>query len=126
MRRRSSHRWAIRCCWPTDVVRYLRNGATEPTSLAELAVLQYNLRATCCCGHSTVIDGIALWWLFERRGRDQNLRSVGRYLICARCLKDGQKVHGPALQATRDPGAACGLPCPGETTWKKLVARYRT
>lgn len=108
------------------MVRYTREGGVDASSLAELAVMQQNLRATCRCGHSQIIDGIALWWLFERKGRNQSLRAVGKYLVCARCMKDGQKVNWPAIQTTREPGGQCGLPCPGEQVWKKLVARYRT
>jgi hypothetical protein len=108
------------------VVSYTKEGGIDATSLAELAVMQYNLRATCRCGHTEVIDGIALWWLFERKGRDQSLRKVGQHLICARCLRDGQRVRWPALQQTRDPGSQCGMPCPGPQVWKQLVRRYRT
>ena len=99
------------------MVKYLRNGDMDASCLAELAVMQYNLRATCICGHSKVIDGVALWWLFERKSRDQSLKAVGKYLICARCVKDGQKVNWPALQTTRDHGSQCGLPCPGAAVW---------
>lgn len=109
------------------MVRYSTDGSIHASSLAELAVMQYNLRATCRCGHSTVIDGIALWWLFERKGRNQSLGTVGRYLYCRACHnRHLKRVRWPKVEPTRDPGAQCGLPCPGPQVWKQLVRRYRT
>jgi hypothetical protein len=109
------------------VVRYAKDGGINATNLAELAVMQHNLKATCRCGHSTVIDGIALWWFFEQKGRNQSLSRVGRYLYCKPCHdRLLERVRWPKVVPTQEPGSMCGLPCPGQQVWKQLVRRYRT
>ncbi|MBB4617267.1 hypothetical protein [Sphingomonas abaci] len=95
-------------------------------TLEECALHKRTLRLTCpACGHVRVLDAVALWWLFQRRGWDGTLGLVGRRLCCSACRAAGQ-VRRPRLAIGRDPPTGAALPYPDAATWKRLVSRYRS
>lgn len=95
-------------------------------TLEECALHKRTLRLTCpACDHVRVLDAVALWWLFQRRGWDGTLGLVGRKLCCSVCQAAGQ-VRRPRLAIGRDAPTGAPLPYPDAATWKRLVSRYRS
>ncbi|MDQ1231478.1 hypothetical protein [Sphingomonas sp. SORGH_AS_0879] len=95
-------------------------------TLEECALHKRTLRLTCpACDHVRVLDAVALWWLFQRRGWDGTLGLVGRRLCCSVCQAEGQ-VRRPRLTIGRDAPTGAPLPYPDAATWKRLVSRYRS
>ena len=94
------------------------------THLQFLALHRWNLRVTCGCGRTAVFDGLALWWLFARKGWSDRLRDVPGRLACLICRKGGGQPERPTCERTRDPPTVL-LPLPDEREWKRLVSRYR-
>jgi hypothetical protein len=76
-------------------------------------------------GGVRVLDAVALWWLFQRRGWDGTLGLVGRRLCWPVCQAAGQ-VRRPRLTIGRDAPTGAPLPYPDAATWKRLVSPYRS
>jgi len=93
----------------------------------QCALHKRTLRLTCPeCGHTRVLDAVALWWLFHRRGWDDTLSAARGRLHCSACwTRDGHKAR-PRITVGRDPPTGEPLPYPDAATWKRLVSRYRS
>lgn len=80
-----------------------------------------------CPGCSRVrrLDAIPLWWLFVRRGWDDDLpRAIGRLRYDA-CHSAGRVVR-PRFVVTREQPEGEQPPYPSEHEWKRVVSRYRS
>lgn len=113
---------------PTGDTIELFDPGTGPRSLTDLAIHQYNIRLRCrLCRHARVLDGINLWWHFERRGWRDGFSAIGTKLHCSQCLiRLRRRILDPAIEVTRDPPQGVQLPdCP-EAEWKRMRKRHRT
>ena len=94
----------------------------DPRSVFEAAAFQYTLRVTCSgCQHSRVFDPHALWWLFERKGWDQDLKIIPKRFRCQSCTRH----RWTFIELTRDEPDEGGPPMPDPRRWKRAVSRYR-
>ena len=95
--------------------------------LFDAAARGRNVRLTCpACGHDAVLNGMALWWLFQRRGWLDDFRDVRRRSVCSACWRRRrQKVRNPALALVETPPTDTRLPLPSAMDWKKEVRRRR-
>lgn len=98
-----------------------RNDVRIATTLFEAAAFHKKIRATCKCGHSSVFDPHALWWLFQRKGWDQRLKVLPGRFRCLRCSSGRVRV---AL--VEEPVTIDRLPMPPEHEWKRAVSRFRS
>jgi hypothetical protein len=73
------------------------------------------------CGHSRKLDAIALWWLFERKRWDDDLREARRRFYCPRCGRSRR----PTLTVSEEPPEGEQPPYPDEREWKRLKSRFR-
>ena len=105
-----------------------RDGERPLRHLAECALHHRNLKLVCRrCRHVRILQGHAVWWLFERRHWDDRLDRVARRFWCTRCwLSRKRRQHGPELVVTRDAPTGDPWPLPDEREWKRLVQRYRS
>lgn len=95
-------------------------------TLEECALHKRTIRLTCPeCGNLRILDAVALWWMFLRRGWDMTLRAVSRRLCCSVCWAAGH-MRRPRLLVDRDAPTGKALPYPDAATWKRLVSRYRS
>lgn len=97
--------------------------------ITDCALFHENVRVQCRrCRAEKIFSGYALWWLFEKRGWDDSLRSARRRFRCVRCSYD-PKNRGRAaveLSLTRDEATGPQPPMPDEREWKRLVNRQRS
>jgi len=103
------------------VVRY-QDGIPRATTIFEAAAWHYAIRVTCrACNHAATFHPHALWWLFERKGWDGQLRQAGARFRCETC----RAKRGARLELTRDEPTV-QLPLPAEHEWKRAVSRFRS
>jgi hypothetical protein len=95
--------------------------------LFDAAARGRNIRLTCAgCGHSATLSGMAIWWLFQRRGWLDDFQSVRRRSVCTACWRlHRRKVHNPKLALVESPTTDTHLPLPSAIEWKKEVRRRR-
>lgn len=73
------------------------------------------------------MDGLGLWWLFERKRWPDELWKVGDRCYCSRCWQLGRgKVRRPAILLTHEQPEGPLFPAPDERTWKRIVNRQRS
>ena len=96
-------------------------------TLQHCALYRRTIRLICPgCRRERRFDAVALWWMFERRGWNDRLPSAYGRLYCDACLvKAGRKIR-PQAEITREQPDAHQPPYHDETTWKRLVSRYRS
>ena len=79
------------------------------------------------CRHVRVFDGRYLWWLFERRRWNDELKGIGRRFWCSECqIAKARKARDPTLTITEGAPTGMPLPWPSDREWKRLVSRYRS
>lgn len=94
--------------------------------LLHCALYRRTVVARCpVCRREGRYDGVALWWLFHRKGWDDRLAEVPRRLRCRSCFDDRRKIVRPTIRLNRDEPDK-PLPYPPEREWKKIVSRYRS
>ncbi len=95
-------------------------------NLEHCALHRGTITVTCKqCQRIRRFDAVALWWLFQRRGWDDGLPDAARRFRCSSCPKTGRRGIVD-WQITRDRADDDQPPFPDESTWKRLVARYRS
>jgi hypothetical protein len=95
-------------------------------TLEQCALHKRTLRLACPrCGHVRVLDAVCLWWMFNRRGWDDDLKVAATRLRCTGCRDPGKSIR-PRITVGREPPTGEPLPYPDEATWKRLVSRYRS
>lgn len=95
-------------------------------TLQECALHRRTVEITCPqCQHVRRFDAVALWWLFARKSWDDGVPGAVARLYCERCKNSGRVVR-PRHLITRNRPDAHQPPYPDESTWKKLVARFRS
>lgn len=95
-------------------------------TLEQCALYKQTLRLTCPrCRHVRVLDAVALWWLFQRRGWDDELSATAQRLRCSLCEEQGH-VTRPRIVVGRDAPTGEQPAYPDAATWKRLVSRYRS
>lgn len=103
------------------MARFDANGSRLPTCLFEAAAWHYCIVATCRrCGNEGVFDPHALWWRFERKGWENNFRSVARRLKCKQCGAGAFL----SCSSTREPNVPMTMP--DARTWKNALSRFRS
>ena len=96
-------------------------------TIEHCALHRRTLRLTCPrCRSVRVLDAVALWWLFHRRGWPDDLASAARRFVCSACRESGQLPPAPAIAVSRDQPNGPQPPYPDEREWKRLVSRYRS
>lgn len=91
------------------------------TNLFEAAAWQHTVQVTCRrCQHVTTFDPHALWWLFERKGWNNQFRHAGRRFRCLRCA-----TSDAAISLTKGEPTANRLPMPAPRDWKRALSRFR-
>lgn len=91
------------------------------------ALHRRTIRVTCTsCGRERRFDAVALWWMYERKGWDDDLPRAYRRLFCATCRERDGRVVRPRAGITRDRPDEDQPPYPDQATWKRLVSRYRS
>lgn len=95
--------------------------------LWDAAVRHRNVRLTCTkCRHTIVFDGVALWWLFQRKGWQDRFDQVQKRCICLLCLHErGSKIRYPEFELVKEPPTETRLPMPSEIEWKREMRRRR-
>jgi hypothetical protein len=95
--------------------------------LFDAAARGRNVQLTCrACGHVAILSGMALWWLFQRRGWLDDFKDVRRRSVCTACLRGRRsKVRDPALALVETAPTDARLPLPSAMDWKKEVRRRR-
>ncbi len=95
-------------------------------TLEHCALHRRTIRLTCpACGRARRLDAIPLWWLFVRRGWDDDLPQALDRLCCQPC-RDGGRVVRPRFVVTREQPEGDQPPYPSEHEWKRVVSRYRS
>ena len=95
--------------------------------LFDCALYGINLRVTCRCGHSAVLDGPGRWYQAEKRGWDDDIRLWEKSLYCRRCLKlSAAFVRHPRIAQTVEGATEPLLPRPDPYEWKRIVNRQRS
>jgi hypothetical protein len=96
------------------------------TNLLEAAALRQAVRPVCKCGHATSFDPFGLWWHYERRGWDDQLRAVRKRFWCIKCRSLHKRKLEPArLDLVGRTGADFVLPLPPEDVWKRVSRSLR-
>lgn len=97
-------------------------------NLEQCALYQRTLQLSCrSCPHSFVLDGLAGWWLFHRRGWDDRLPGAMRRFYCSKCWHGRfVKVSVPRYSIGRLQPSPGQPPYPDVRDWKRLVGRYRS
>lgn len=105
-----------------------KEGYRKYQRLFDLALYKRNIRMTCgCCEHSRVIDAPGLWWMFEKRHWNEELRDIGLRFYCGECWKlHRKKVRQPKMEVVEDDAEGPLLPGPDEYEWKRIVNRQRS
>jgi hypothetical protein len=103
------------------VARYDADGGRTPTNIFEAAAWHWCVVAKCRrCDREAIFDPHAAWWLFERKGWDDNLRDASRRFRCTTC----QSRAIVTFSRTKEPNAF--LPMPSARDWKRAVNRFRS
>jgi ribosomal protein L37E len=92
------------------------------------AIYQKSLKLDCRrCGHRSILPGVSVWWLFEQRRWDLELRNACRRFYCSACWATrGQRVRDPNVTTTDEKPTADPFGWPDERTWKALVRRFKS
>ncbi|THD35697.1 MAG: hypothetical protein E7773_10140 [Sphingomonas sp.] len=103
------------------MARFDRDGMRIPSSIFECAAWHYSVVAICRrCARETIFDPHALWWLFERKHWDGNLKSATHRFKCTKCGA------GAFLTWSRSKEANTSLPMPSAADWKRAISRFRS
>lgn len=110
------------------MARWTGDGTREATSLFEAAAWHKSVKLTCGrCRHSITFNAHGLWWLFERKGWESNLRHVALRLYCKQCREAfGRRVRAPRIELVRESSDDFYFPLPDEREWKRAVSRFRS
>lgn len=96
-------------------------------TLTDLALRKWHVRLTCpTCGTVRVMSGAGLWYLFDRKHWNDDLRSARQRLYCALCFANRRVKIRPRIDKTHEGPTGPKLPDPSDHDWKKLIARYRS
>ena len=95
--------------------------------LFDAAARGRNVKLTCpSCSHVAILDGMGLWWLFQKRGWLDDFKDVRRRSVCMVCLcRFRRKVRNPALELVEAAPTDTRLPLPSELDWKRELRRRR-
>ena len=109
-------------------VLFSTSGARPPHCLYEVSVLRYTVTLECNrCSHGRTFDAHALWWLSEKRGWNQVLRSVPERFRCELCeVQSRGAIRRPKLIVTDDDPIDESLRRPPMDEWKHAVRRRRS
>lgn len=96
-------------------------------SLALCAIHQRTIRLTCpACQHARLLEAVTLWWMFDRRGWDDDLPRALRRFYCARCWRRRHVAERPRFAIATVPPEGPQFAYPPEWEWKRLISRYRS
>ena len=100
----------------------------EATCLFEAAAWRSAIKVTCGrCRRSVTFNPHGLWWLFERKGWNDNLRGIAAHLYCKKCRDAfGDRVRGPRIELVKESDDDLCLPLPDHRTWKRALTRFRS
>ena len=109
--------------------RFEADGTKTATNLFEAAAWHYSVRVSCgWCTHMAIFDAHVLWWLFHRKGWDDNLAAAAKRFACMPCRRNyqGQAKGAARITLGRDEPTEKRLPFPPETEWKRAISRFRS
>jgi hypothetical protein len=95
--------------------------------LFDAAARGRNVQLSCtACGHVAILNGLALWWLFQRRGWLDDFRDVRRRSVCLACLRRSRrKVRTPEMKLVETDPTDTSLKLPSAADWRKELRRRR-
>ena len=100
--------------------RFDVDGNRIPTTIFEAAAWHYCVVAICRrCARETVFDPYALWWLFQRKYWNDNLRDATQRFKCKKCGA------GAFVTWSKDKQPNITLPMPPAQEWKRAINRFR-
>ena len=98
-----------------------------PQSVHDCGLVARTVELRCpVCYHVRRFDPYALWWLFERRGWDDRLVSIGKRFRCVACWIASRRKVRPVVTVVDDAPSDDTLPRPDAASWKRSVKRRRT
>jgi hypothetical protein len=105
----------------------IRDGLRVATTIFEAAVWQHTIKVACRrCPNFSVFEAAGLWWHFERRGWDHQLKHASARFYCIYCAKSArQRIRPRPLQLVRDEPNRF-LPPPPDRDWKRALSRFKT
>src|SRR3546814_11620206 len=95
-------------------MRNTRDGLRRATHIFEAAAWHYALKPVCRCGHSATFNPHGLWWHFQKRHWDDNLRDARRRFWCRQCaFNSGRRVRPLRIElvAESDADIRLEMPC---------------
>ena len=111
------------------MARYDSHGGRIATTIFEAAAWHYAVKPVCGrCSHNALFHPHSLWWHFQKRGWDDNLRSALARFWCRKCAERiGKRIRPRVLELERETEAMnlVLLEMPSEAEWKKAVNRFR-
>ena len=107
--------------------RGMRDLVNPIRDLFDAAVRQPSIKLTCRrCGHTATLSAHALWYLFRKKGWQDELRAVQKRCVCTVCFMQGRrKVYGPDLELVDAEPTESRFPMPSEFEWKAELRRRR-
>ncbi|HEV2817647.1 MAG TPA: hypothetical protein VGW40_10570 [Allosphingosinicella sp.] len=95
--------------------------------LFDAAVRHKSVKLTCTrCRHAKTFSAAALWWLFHRKGWQDDFEQVRRRFVCGLCLvRLHMRVRSPRLELVDDDPTDESFPLPSELDWKRELRRRR-
>jgi len=110
-------------------VAYYKDGLKVPNHIWEAAAMHRQIVVACCvtrCFNRGVFDPHQLWWLFQRKGWDDDFRSARFRFWCRKCSEiAGHKVKQARIELTSAEIVTHSLPWPQGADWKNFLSRHR-
>ncbi|MGH6782480.1 MAG: hypothetical protein ACREB5_10300, partial [Sphingomonadaceae bacterium] len=79
------------------------------------------------CPNAATFNAHGLWWHFEKRGFDDDLRKITARFWCRACAgRLGRRVRPVSVEVVAETEEAICLPFPDERIWKRAVNRFRS
>lgn len=102
------------------------DGGRRAARIFEAAAWFRAIKPVCRCGHSASFNPYGIWWLFERRMWDDDLRRARERFWCVRCReRTGSRVRPVGIELVEPRADDIALPMPDEREWKRAVSRFR-
>jgi len=108
------------------VARYA-HGTRVATNLFEAAAWHKAIRVACsACPHNVTFNPHGLWWYFQRKRFDDDLRAARQRFWCRECgRRIGRRIRPRPLELVEESDAHIRLPMPDEREWKRAINRFR-
>ena len=107
-------------------MRWNKDGTSTPTTVFEAAACRYAVRVMCQCGRHGTFNAHGLWWHFQQKGWNDELRVARSRFHCRYCLAAaGERRRPVRLDLVDEQKAHIELPLPPDREWKRALSRFR-